>query len=294
LLDRVPYILDARNAPERLTRAMFGMDNPFSGLVELGFRDPYAAGLMHHAHLAYVQQMRPRLRSESGVRRMLNWLTSGREPKVNGAKEAIDALLQPWRSSEPGNAIKEMLTENLMASYGDPRVRRGGVWPQIRSDCRDVLLRWLTGANIEFFLDVVTEVETSHMWQPRREFWWDLYGKGEVDAAWVAFSPNAAATARRLTQDREKFGKFAYGQQTAAGSRSNTSLLILKIGGCIVVEGSHNYKVQVFNESDRHAPRLYQEGYDCERIRLAPGHHYQQAHIGYWQDRVRERIAYSS
>lgn len=294
LLDRVPYILDARHAAERVGNAMFAMDDPFSGLVELGFRDPHASGLMHHAHLAYVQQMQPRLRSESGVRRMLSWLTSGREPKMNGAKEAIEALLRPWTSSDPGGAIKEMLIEDLLASYGDPRVRRGGVWPQVRSDCRDVLFRWLTGANIEFFLDVVTEVEDSHMWQPRREFWWDLYERGEIDAAWVAFSPIAAATAQRLTMDKETSGKFEYGQQTAGGSRVKTSLLILKIGDCTVVEGSHNYKVQVFRESDRHAPRLYQRGYDCEQIRLAPGHHHQQAHIGYWQDRVREHIAYWS
>ena len=291
LVDRVPYVLDARHAAERVSNAMFAMDDPFSGLVELGFRDPYASGLMHHAHLAYVAQMQPRLRSESGVRRMLSWLTSGREPKVNGAKEAVEALLRPWTSSEPGGAIKEMLTEDLLASYGDPRVRRGGVWPQVRSDCRDVLFRWLTGANIEFFLDVVTEVEDSHMWQPRRVFWWDLYERGEIDAAWVAFSPIAAATAQRLTMAKEKSGKFEYGRQTAGGSRVKTSLLILKIGNCIVVEGSHNYKVQVFREADRRAPRLYQEHYDCERIRLEPRHRQQAHHVG-WQDRVRELISY--
>lgn len=291
LLDRVPDILDARQAAARIGNAMSAMDDAFAGLVELGFRDPYAVGLLHHAHLAYVKRMEPTLRSESGVRRLLNWLTAGRKPKMNGAKEAIEALLQPWTSGQPGDAIKDMLTEELMAAYGDPRVRRGGVWPQVRKDCRDVLLRWLTGANIEFFLDVVTEVETSHMWQPRREFWWDLYERGEIDAAWVAFSPIAAATAQRLTVDKDTSGKFEYGQQTAGGSRVKTSLLILKIGNCIVVEGSHNYKVQVFREADRRAPRLYQEHYDCERIRLEPRHRQQAHHVG-WQNRVRELISY--
>ena len=294
LLERVPYLLDARRATRRIGAAMFAMDDPYSELIELGFQDPYASGLMHHAHLAYVKQMEPTLQKESGVRRMLSWLTSGREPKANGAKEAIEALLRPWTSNEPGAAIKEMLTEELVASYGDPRVRLGGVWRQVSSDCREVLLRWLTGANIEFFLDVVTAVETSHMWQPRREFWWDLYEQGEIDAAWVAFSPNAVETAERLRQDRAKTGKLEYGRQTAGGSRRTTSLLILKIGRCIVVEGSHNYMVQIFKESSPHAPRLYKNDYDCERIRLAPGHHHQQAHHWNWQDRVLEHIAYSS
>ncbi len=293
LLERVPYLLDAQRAARRIGAAMFAMGDPFSDLIKLGFQDPYASGLMDHAHLDYVKRMETTLQSESGVRHMLSWLTSGREPKANGAKEAIEALLRPWTSNEPGAAIKEMLTEELVASYRDPRVRLGGVWRQVSSDCREVLLRWLTGANIEFFLDVVTAVETSHMWQPRREFWWDLYEQGEIDAAWVAFSPNAVETAERLRQVRAKSGALEYGLQTAGGTRSNTSLLILKIARCIVVEGSHNYKVQIFKESSTHAPRLYKKDYDCERIRLAPGHR-QQAHLGNWQDRVLELIAYSS
>ena len=77
----------------------------------------------------------------------------------------------------------------------------------------------------------------------------------------------------------EKPGHLAYGEQTAGGSRLHTSLLILKIGNCIVVEGSHNYKVHVFRDSDRRAPRLFEKKYDCERIRLAPGHR-EQAHLG--------------
>ena len=131
------------------------------------------------------------------------------------------------------------------------------------------------------------------MWQPRREFWWDLYEQRRIDAAWVAFSPNAAQTARRLAQGENKPEHFAYGEQTARGSRQYTSLLILKIGNCIVVEGSHSYKVHVFRDSDRRAPRLFEMKYDCEQIRLAPGHREQAHHVG-WQRRVRELIGYWS
>lgn len=51
-----------------------------------------------------------------------------------------------------------------------------------------ILMRWLTGENIRFFLDVVSAVETSHMWEPRRKFWLSLYNQERIDAAWVAFS----------------------------------------------------------------------------------------------------------
>ena len=294
LLQNVQFLLDPRNAARRLGAAMCQMDEPWSGLVRLGFHDPHASGLLYHAHLAYVDGMEPALRTESGVLRMLGWLAPiGRQARLTGAKEAIEALLRPWKSREPPSNIRDHLIEGLVASYGDPRVRRGGVWPQVHSDCRDALLRWLTGANIQFFLDVVSEVETSHMWQPRREFWWDLYERGRIDAAWVAFSPNAARTARKLAQGAEKPGHLAYGEQTAGGSRRQTSLLILKIGNCIVVEGSHSYKVHVFRDSDRRAPRLFERQYDCERIRLAPGHREQAHHVG-WQQRVRELIGYWS
>ncbi len=294
LLKNVRFLLDPRYAARRLGAAMCEMKEPWSGLVRLGFHDPCASGLLYHAHLAYVDGMRLALRTEPGVRRMLGWLVpASGQARVTGVKEAIEALLKPWKSREPTDGIRDRLIEVLVASYGDPRVRRGGVWPQVRSDCRDVLLRWLTGANIQFFLDVVSEVETSHMWQPRREFWWDLYERGRIDAAWAAFSPDAARTARELAQGLENPDHLAYGEQTAGGSRRHTSLLVLKIGNCIVVEGSHSYKVHVFSDRDPRAPRLFEKQYDCERIRLAPGHREQAHHVG-WERRVRALIDYWS
>ncbi len=294
LLQNVPDILDPRFAAERIGSIMCDMGDPWSELQHLGFRDPHALGLLHHAHLAYVTRMRPALRTAPGVERMLRWLSpKGREPRAAGAREAIEALLSPWTRAEPAGAIRDRLVEGLLGAYKDPRVQSGGVWRQVREDCLDVVMRWLAGENIQFFLEVVTQVETSHMWQPRREFWWQLYEQGRIDAAWVAFSPAAAYTARRLAKSRQQTGDLAYGTQTARGSRQHTSLLILKIGDRIVVEGSHSYKVHVFRESDPRAPRLYRETYDCEQIRLAPGHSEQAHHIG-WQERVRELIDYPS
>lgn len=343
LLRSVHYVLDARNASRWLGAEMCEMSDPWAGLVKRGFSDPHASGLLHHAHLAYVERMGSELRTEAGVRQMLGWLApAGREARVSGAKEAIEALLRHWKSREPTGGIRDLLIEGLVASYGDPRVRRGGVWPQVHSDCRNVLVRWLTGANIQFFLDVVSQVETSHMWQPRREFWWDLYEQGRIEAAWVAFSPDAVRAVegdvaiqpvapierpkarpswrrrpavravRQLAQQPQspvvspvktampplvagvgkKPSHLAYGEQMAGGSRRHTSLLILKIGNCIVVEGSHSYAVHVFRNRNRRAPRLFERQYDCEQIRLASDQAVR--HLGRWQERVLELIAYWS
>jgi hypothetical protein len=146
--------------------------------------------------------------------------------------------------------------------------------------------RWLTGENIRFFMDVVSAVETSHMWEPRRTFWLQLHKERRIDSAWVALSDEGARRAREMAQGRPG---LAFGRQTARGSRLDTCLLVLKVGSKIVVEGSHSYKVHVFREGANKTPKLYQPRYDCEEIRLIPGVD-ARAHNGDWQGWVRERI----
>ena len=290
LLKRAPDLLDPKVAARRLGQAMRSMDDPWAGLVELGFRDPQAPGLLLHAHLAYVAEVKPRLRERPQAERMLHWLKPpGREARIAGAAEAIDALLDPWRSGRPSEALRDLLVERLVAAFGDPRMRMAGPWGEVRPECRDVMLRWLTGADIGFFLDVVSQAEESHMWEPRRRFWWGLYEEGRIAAAWVAFCPLADTIAAGLRSEDGGPSVFHYGKQTASGTRSTTSLLIMQIGDCVVVEGSHSYKVQVFRRGDRRVPSLFKERYDCEEIRLTPGHE-QQAHLGRWEERVLELI----
>lgn len=124
------------------------------------------------------------------------------------------------------------------------------------------------------------------MWAPRRKFWLGLHDQKRIDAAWVAFSKEGVEFARRKGADN-RFLRF--GRQEAGGSRTNTSLLILKIGNKIVVEGSHSYKVHVFKDDHPKAPKLYEGRYDCEHIRLLPGS-WSVAHNGDWQGRVLEHI----
>lgn len=289
LVANAPYLLNSRRVELTIGKALQGMDDPWAHLKAVGFQNPHANGLLYHVHLVYVTAMKSELRTPASVEQMLAWLRpAGHDARASGAGEAVEALLSPWKSKEPPNALRDRLTEWLVSAYGDPRIRGGGVWAQIRGDHKSVLLRWLTGANIQFFLDVVTEVEESHMWQPRREFWWKLYQDKKIDAAWVAFSARATITAKRLA-NREGRSDLAFGKQTSGGSRTNTSLLILKIGNRVVVEGSHSYKVHVFRSNDPMAPGLFELEYDCERIRLAPGHQEQAHHRG-WERRVRRLI----
>ncbi|MDL2398452.1 EH signature domain-containing protein [Rhizobium mayense] len=288
LIESVPDILSPDVAADAIARKMVSMDDPWNELRRMGFRNPHAPGLMNAAHLAYVGRIGPHLNKRGEMERLFDWLKpEGQQAKTAGAGEAISALLGHWVSRNPSPEDLGYLTENTVGIYGDPRVQRGGVWSAVPPDRMEVILRWLTGENIRFFLDVVSAVEDSHMWEPRRTFWLGLHQRGRIDAAWVAFSELAEKEARRRGAGGR--GTLKFGLQTAGYSRTNTSLLVLKIGRKIVVEGSHSYKVHIFDETSQRAPTLYQPRYDCEAIRLIPGAK-AKSHNGDWQGWVVENI----
>ncbi|TAU90990.1 hypothetical protein ELI41_21815 [Rhizobium leguminosarum] len=288
MLDAIPEMLAPDAVADAIARQMVFMDDLWTSLQALGIRSPHAPGLMNAVHLAYVKQMEPHLDKRAEMERLIEWLKPvGREAKTTGAGEALSALLGHWVIRTPSADDLRYLTENIIGIYGDPRVQRGGVWSAVPEPRLAVILRWLTGENIRFFLDVVSAVEDSHMWEPRRKFWLGLHTRGRVDAAWVAFSDSAQKEAMR----RSSAGRatLAFGKQTAGYGRANTSLLVLKVGRKIIVEGSHSYKVHIFDESNQKSPALYQRSYDCEQIRLIPGAK-SKSHNGDWQSWVLEQI----
>lgn len=287
MLAAVPEMLSPDAVADAVAQRMITMDDLWTGLQAMGIRSPHAPGLMNAVHLAYVKQIELHLDKRAEMERMIEWLKpEGRDAKTTGAGEAISALLGHWVSRTPPADDLRYLTENIIGIYGDPRVQRGGVWSAVPENRMAVILRWLTGENIRFFLDIVSAVEDNHMWEPRRKFWLGLHNRGRIDAAWVAFSVSAEREARRRGGGK---GTLKFGLQTAGGGRSNTSLLILKIGRKIVVEGSHSYKVHIFDESSKRAPILYQSRYDCEEIRLIAGSK-SKSHLGDWQSWVLEQV----
>ncbi len=287
LIDEVVEVLDPYIGAEALGSLMIQMDDPWQGLRDLNLLSPHAPGIMDFAHLAFVDRLAPKLDRPAEIDRLLRWLKpDGHEARASGAGVAIEALLKPWRDRDPSQNIQHDLITRIVSYYGDPRVRgRAGAWSSVSDELLAILLRWLTGANIRFFLEVVSAVEDSHMWAPREKFWLTLHNQKRIDAAWVAFSDAGAALARRKAGNRT----IPFGRQIAGGNRSGTCLLILKIGRKIVVEGSSNYRIHVFDESIPRAPKLYQPSYDCDAIRSIPGAQ-TRMHLGRWEGWVLERI----
>jgi hypothetical protein len=292
LLRNFPELLRPAVAFSSIAELMRSMKAPWDELKALGIQSPHAPGLMDHVHLAFLKLIASRLHRDAEIQRLIGWLRpDGGEARSSGSVEAIEALLTPWKKRSPDVDLKRFLVDSLGSLYGDPRVKRGPPWGSVDEVSMQVVMRWLTGRSIEFFLDVVSSVEESHMWEPRRRFWLGLHEKGRIDEAWVAFSDPAVRKARQLRAQANNPEGIAFGRQN--GPRPSTSLLILRIGKCLLVEGSHSYKIHFFRASSQRGPKLFRQTYNCEVIRKLPNETAIAHHSG-WQGRVMEMIEYLS
>lgn len=269
LLDKVPELLEPGLAPGALARVMMEADDPWQALRDLGFVAPHAPGLLSHAHLAFVRQIAPQLDTTRAQERLLSWLIpDGRTALQANASPAIEALLRPWVNRSPAQDRQSRLTEAIVAGYNDPRIHRGGIWAGFDPELKSVLLRWLAGQDMRFFCDVVTATQDNHMWPPRRNFWLRLFEQKRIDEAWVAFGADAKAHARNLllrtgtTDVGRRFG-------TQLDRGGSTTLLIMRIGNKIVVDGCHSYRTHIFPAHHPKAPKLYQMQYHCDDIMRA-------------------------
>ena len=287
--------LDPMRAATEIAQRMLDMREVWRELQTLGIGAPHSPGLMQHAHLAFVGALAPRLKEKPAMEKLFAWLKpEGQRALISGADKAIEAILAPWREIDPPETLKDFLLDQLIGAYGDPRVKIGEVWPGVDEYLREVVYRWLTGKHIKFFLDVVTKVEAevSHMWAPRREFWERLFNEKRIADASVALSPAAEQMARELSRATSSARYLKFYKQTAGGTRRDTSLLVMKIGDKIVVEGSHNYKVHIFPVRHAAPPKLRQGEYNCEDIRTSLGEEHKRVHDagGNWRSWILERI----
>jgi hypothetical protein len=266
MLYSLPDLLSPGHAPSAVARLMVETSDPYAALKDKGFLSPHSPGLLQHAHLAFVHQIASKLERADEARRLLRWLkpASGQALEL-GASEAVAALLAPWREKAPPETMQGFMTENIVAAYGDPRINRGGIWAAFPTDLKAMVLRWLTQEDMRLFCNVITQTQNHHHWPPRRDFWLELFRQRRIDEAWVAFGSAARDYAKHhfsassgINLDR-RFAK----QSDRGGS---TSLLIMRIGNKIVVDGCHSYKTHIFNGSDPKAPVLYQREYFCDGI----------------------------
>lgn len=186
---------------------------------------------------------------------------------------------------------REQCTARLIDRFGDPRRDKPAFWALVGGEGKRVLYKWLARKSMEAMFEVVTkaatDVDNARLWTNRKRFWLGLYEAGRIDEAWVVLGQEAVPFARALHEQTGDKSFLNYGRQSG---RSDTSLLLMKIGSKTVVEGSHNFRVHIFPTRLRETPQLYSDSYDLDDIVLPANHDDARSHIGGWMDWVRERI----
>jgi hypothetical protein len=266
LIGRLPNIFVPTEAARAVADIMEQTDSPYKELQSLGFRAPHACGLTQAAHRIFVDHIAPELKEKARREQLFNWLAPDRQNILQaGAGAAVEALLRHWTEQTPPDDVRDEISEAIIEAYEDPRLRHGGIWSGFDPELRAVLLRWLTKQDMKFFCDMVTATQNNHMWPPRRDFWLSLYEDGVIEEAWVAFGGSAREYARRhLLNSSQKNIDRRFGKQHDRGG--STSLLIMRIGNKIVVDGCHSYKTHIFRRDDRNAPKMYGSNYYCDKI----------------------------
>ncbi|WP_395660119.1 EH signature domain-containing protein [Aestuariivirga sp.] len=256
-------------APLDLARMMLEAEDSYAAMISNGLTTPHASGLARAAHKIFLQLLAPELDKAEARTKLFHWLTPENGPVLqSGAGAAVEALLAPWRDHPPPAALRNELSERIIAAWNDPRLHAGGIWSGFDPALRAILLQWLTYQDMKFFCDMVTATQNSHMWPPRRDFWLKLHKDNMIDEAWVAFGSDARRFAQQnlLSSGRTDAVKRFALQPDRGGS---TSLLIMRIGNKIVVDGCHSYKTHIFRQDDKRAPKLYERVYHCDNIMRA-------------------------
>jgi hypothetical protein len=96
--------------------------------------------------------------------------------------------------------------------------------------------------------------------------------------------------AQRRFDRTQNLSLKAYAKQS--GKRHDTSLLIMRAGNTVIVEGSQNYRVHLFKEGALQRPVLYLDEYEDENITLEQGNPNTRIHDihGRWREWVRGRL----
>jgi hypothetical protein len=198
-------------------------------------------------------------RAEEMLPRVLEWAMDEdgiRYPGLEG--RLADALLLRWANTNPSKRAQKTIEVFLLKHFGDPRVASvtGSKWHHVSEDAKSIMLRWLVGAALEQFLQVVDKVAMPSQWKYRRAFWTAYYKAGVIDEAWVAFAWQGQVQARKSFGSYKGFGKLE-----GSGVSNDHAVLLMKIGSITIADWSHNGKCHIWTQSMRKKPKLYRKEY---------------------------------
>lgn len=173
--------------------------------------------------------------------------------------QIIEALLAPWVKGGTSieDDVRKSVQEWLLAQFHDPRLpvhNRDG-WRGVSDEYKKVMFRWLTGASLDQFFEIIDQVAQESQWKYRKAFWKAYYDSGVLPEAWVAFG-----------SDAKYYAEKSFGNKLSAGGLNNVadrkhSVLIVRIGDLMLADWSHNGKCRAWKIDDPSCPELYKMEY---------------------------------
>lgn len=273
-------IFNISKAPERIADFMCSQQDPFDSLLKENIQAPHGQGLMQVVHKIFVTRLKQRIAKGEihSIKQLLNWIKPPhKENPIEGeaASLAVDALLSPWIKRDPSLEAKEIIKNNLISSYGDPRLRQNIniiTWNLCSKESHTVILKWLTGATVKVFYEIIAnsvdaDVDQRKMWENRKNLWLKYFNEGMITEAWFALNSRASKEAKIIYRKTGDVALQKFGNNTSKNIQDRKKcLLIMKVNGRLVAEGSHNFFTHIFpkNSSDI---ILYRKSYKCENIR---------------------------
>lgn len=259
-------LFDADAAPENLAKAAItSTDTLQDFFAQAGFQGMLAKnGLL----VAVMRRIIASLQMElSGSRINLTFLQRVLDGFVHDGAMAYpelkaclaEALLLPWRERPPPERTQILIQDFLLEHYKDPRLNRSR-WLGIREEAQSVLLRWLTRESLRQFIEVVDETANPGHWEYRKAFWMYYLDNNHAQEAWVAFGSTGAARCRQAGY-RGGFGQLK-------GALGDHAVLLMRMGDLVIADWSHNGTCRIWLSNNPKAPRLYQEHYHGDDLKI--------------------------
>lgn len=244
-------------------------DRPYELLKSWGVWSPHATGLFENAFAEMLNVSATDLLAldRTAFDRVMNWLHPNSSTKAVAARAmGIDAIVLPLGDDRTSD-LRDDVEKFLIGAFGDPRVTPAE-WAGVSDRTLKIMYRWMTSKSLKIFFDIISKFEGSHMWEPRRKFWTAIDERKWIDDAWVVLNNNGAEYARSLAREHEDKTFLSHGNLNFF--EREKCFFIMKVGDLTIVEGTHNFKVRIFDRNTDNAPRLRSKFYDKNEIHARP------------------------
>jgi hypothetical protein len=265
-------LFDAADGPSRIAEVLLGRTS-LALLAELRFDEPSrATGEYMRSVAAAFNQALPQLMRRGDARALAAVAAEFHapggalrfdEPAANGAM--ADAMVEAWSGGQGPDVARPDILAFLRHHIGDPRVRPAR-WAQAKSGTQAIVRAWLAQLTLDAFFGVIGQCAgqagMGHQWEARRKFWLACLRKGWISDSWLVLGGNVRDMIRANRDLQESYGTLY------RPPNENHSVLLMRIGGLLFAEWSHNGKVRAWPIGSPNAPRLPLGGsYEAESLR---------------------------